>query len=269
MKKRNVLRELLNDGKPTIGTQVINVSPQIVEVIGHTGQFDYVQLSAEYASWTVPDLDNFARAVELFPSLTAVMKIEDEPRTFMTRRALHAGMQGILFSDCASAKDVKECIRAVRPSTPEDGGTNGCALTRDVGFLITEVGGEAWMQAMRDIVIMVMVEKREAMGELEEILAMDEVDMLNFGPCDFSVSVGKPYTTSRWCTEAYRAHRNMLELALKYGKRARVEIWNSDQAREYVDMGIRDFNVGVDLLAIYEYCRQNGGDVRELLLAKG
>ncbi len=269
MKKRNVLRELLNDGKPTIGTQIINASPQIVEVVGHTGQFDYVQLSGEYSSWTLPDLDNFARAAELFPSLTAVMKIEDDPRTFITRRALHAGMQGILFSDCASANEVRECIRAVRPSTPEDGGTNGCALTRDVGFLITEVGGEAWMQAMRDIVIMLMVEKKEVMDELEEILAMDDVDMVNFGPCDFSVSVGKAYTTSRWCTEAYRAHRDMLELALKHGKRARVEIWSHEQAQEYIDMGVRDFNVGVDLLAIYEYCKQNGGGVRELLSRSG
>jgi len=269
VKKRNALRELLNDGKPTVGTQIINASPQIVEVIGQTGQFDYVQLSGEYSSWTLPDLDNFARAAELFPSLTAVMKIEDDPRTFITRRALHAGMQGILFSDCSSANEVRECIRAVRPSTPEDGGTNGCSLTRDVGFLITEVGGEVWMQAMRDIVIMLMIEKKGVMDELEEILAMDDVDMVNFGPCDFSVSVGKAYNTSRWCTEAYTAHRDMLELALKHGKRARVEIWNYEQAQEYIDMGIRDFNVGVDLLAIYEYCRQNGGGVRELLSKKG
>lgn len=269
VKKRNVLRELLNDGKPTIGTQVISVSPQVVEVVGHTGYFDYVQLSGEYASWTVPDLDNFARAIELFPSMTAVMKIEDDPRTFITRRALHAGMQGILFSDCSSAADVAGCIRAVRPSTPEDGGTNGCALTRDVGFLITEVGGEAWMQAMRDIVIMVMIEKKGALDELEEILALDGVDMVNFGPCDYSVSVGKAYTTSHWCTEAYKAHRDMLEMALKRGKRARVEIWNWEQAQEYIDMGVRDFNVGVDLLAIYEYCKQNGGGVRGLLSGNG
>ena len=268
MKNRNVLRELLNDGKPTIATQMISTSPQIVEVIGHTGLFDYIQLSGEYASWTLPDLDNFARAVELFPSMTSVMKVEDDPRTFMTRRALHAGMQGILFADCSSAADVRECIRAVRPATPEDGGTNGCALTRDVGFLITGVGGEAWMQAMRDIVIMVMIEKQGALDELEEILAIDGVDMVNFGPCDYSVSVGKAYTTSRWCTEAYRAHRNMLELALERGKRARVEIGSWEQAREYTDMGIRDFNVGVDLLAIYEYYKLHGAGVRELLAGK-
>ncbi len=52
VRNRNPLRELLNEGKPTIGTQTISVSPQVVEVIGHTWCFDYVQLSGEYASWT-------------------------------------------------------------------------------------------------------------------------------------------------------------------------------------------------------------------------
>jgi hypothetical protein len=48
-----------------------------------------------------------------------------------------------------------------------------------------------------------------------------------------------------------------------------VEIWNSEQAQEYIDMGVRDFNVGVDLLAICEHCKRNGGGVRELLSKKG
>ena len=35
--RKNQLRELLNAGKPTIGTHVITTSPEIVEVIGHSG----------------------------------------------------------------------------------------------------------------------------------------------------------------------------------------------------------------------------------------
>jgi hypothetical protein len=62
---------------------------------------------------------------------------------------------------------------------------------------------------------------------------------------------------------------NSVAEAPQYRKRARVEIWSWEQAQEYIDMGVRDFNVGVDLLAIYEYCKQNGGGVRELLSGKG
>ena len=44
---KNKLRELLDAGKPTIGTHMIITSPQIVEVIGHSSVFDYVELWGE------------------------------------------------------------------------------------------------------------------------------------------------------------------------------------------------------------------------------
>ncbi len=61
--KKNVLRELLKDGKPTLSTRMLTTSPQIVEMIGHSGAFDFIELLGEYASWTIPDFENFARAV--------------------------------------------------------------------------------------------------------------------------------------------------------------------------------------------------------------
>src|SRR3990172_1532749 len=98
--KKNVLRELLNAGKPTLSTRMATTSPQIVEIIGHSGAFDFIELLGDYASWTAPDLDNFARAVELFPHMSSMMKVEKEPRMFITQRALGAGIQNVLFADC-------------------------------------------------------------------------------------------------------------------------------------------------------------------------
>ena len=42
-KKKNVLRELINAGKPTIGTHVHSIWPGVAEVIGHSGTIDYVE----------------------------------------------------------------------------------------------------------------------------------------------------------------------------------------------------------------------------------
>ena len=107
--KKNRLRELLDAGKPTVGTHTITMSPEIVEVIGHSGVFDYIELSGQYATWSLPALDNFARAVELFPHMSSMMKVEQDPRLFITTRSLGAGIQNILFTDCHSVAEVKEC----------------------------------------------------------------------------------------------------------------------------------------------------------------
>ena len=44
----NKLRELLNAGKPTLGTHIHSTWPSLIEAIGHTGLYDYVEFVAEY-----------------------------------------------------------------------------------------------------------------------------------------------------------------------------------------------------------------------------
>ena len=260
--KKNRLRELLNAGKPTLGTRMVTLSPQIVEIIGHSGAFDYIQLDGEYAAWGLPEMENFARAVELFPNMSSMMKVEQEPRIFITVRSLGAGIQNIIFSDCHSVAEIKECVRAVRAETPEDGGVHGCGIRRSGGYFI-DVGNEAWAQSLRETVIAVMIEKVSAMEQLEEILEVDGVDMVQFGLCDYSINLGIP---GRWSLpEVKKAERDIIELALKKGIHPRVEINNFDLAKEYFDMGVRHFCVGVDLAVIYQWCKLNGEKMRELL----
>ncbi|MBA7472327.1 4-hydroxy-2-oxo-heptane-1,7-dioate aldolase [subsurface metagenome] len=259
--KNNRLRELLNEGKPTLGIHMVTTSPQIVEIIGHSGAFDYIELCGEYASWGLTDLDNFARAVELSPHMSSMMKVEQEPRIFITTRSLGAGIQNVLFADCHSAAEVKECIRAVRPETPEDGGVHGCNLRRNVDYLFES--GEAWAKALREVVIAIMIEKVSALEQLEEILSVEGVDMVQFGPGDYSISLGKP--GGEGSPEMHRVERDMIELALKKGVHPRVEIDSFEQAEEYIDMGVRHFCLGFDLGIIYQWCQQNGGGMRKLL----
>jgi len=260
--KKNRLRELLDAGKPTIGTHVITMSPEIVEVIGHSGVFDYIELSGQYATWSLPALDNFARAVELFPHMSSMMKVEQDPRLFITTRSLGAGIQNILFTDCHSAVEVKECVRMVRADTPEDGGLQGCVVRRIAGYVL-DIGNEAWVKALRETVVALMVEKAGAIEQLEKILSVEGVDMVQFGPCDYSVNIGKPGQMTS--PEMQRKERDMIELALKKGVHPRVELDNFEKAQEFIDMGVRHFCIGWDLMTIYQWCQQHGEGMRKLL----
>src|ERR1017187_423458 len=189
--KKNVVRELLKAGKPTLSTRMLITAPEIVEMIGRSGAFDFIELLGEYAAWTVTDLENFARAVELFPNMSSMMKVEREPRLFTTQRSLGAGIQNILFADCDTAEEVAEAIRFVKPSTPQDGGLHGGSMRRNVGYGIETASAE-WAQAMRDVVIEFMIESDKALNNLDQILSVKGVDMVHFGPADYSLSIGKP-----------------------------------------------------------------------------
>lgn len=65
MMKENKLRELLNENKPTIGTRMWSTLPFFTETVGATGLYDYIEFVAEYAPFTLYDLDNLCIACEL------------------------------------------------------------------------------------------------------------------------------------------------------------------------------------------------------------
>jgi 4-hydroxy-2-oxoheptanedioate aldolase len=132
--RKNKMRELLREGKSSIGTHVLNTWPSMVEVIGETGLFDYVQFDGEYAPYDLYALENFARAVDLFDHMSSVFKVDQEPRIYLAQRAIGSGFQNLLFADIRSIQDAEQCVRAVRPETPEGKGILGCHMRRDVGF---------------------------------------------------------------------------------------------------------------------------------------
>jgi len=86
-KKKNVLRELLKAGKPTLGTHVHVIWPGIVEVIGHSGTVDYIEFSGEYAPFDLYALENFGLAIDLFDHLSSMIKIDQEPKLYLAIRA--------------------------------------------------------------------------------------------------------------------------------------------------------------------------------------
>ena len=59
-----------------------------------------------------------------------MIKVEAESRGYLAQRAVGSGFQSVLFADCRSVEDAQECIRSVRPDTPEDRGTFGSVARR-------------------------------------------------------------------------------------------------------------------------------------------
>lgn len=263
--KKNILRQLLKEGKPTLGTHVITPWPGMVEVIGQSKAFDYIEYVGEYSPFNLELLDNFGRAVELFPEMSSMMKVEEQTRGFIATRAIDAGIQNVLFTDCRSAEDVRDCIRLVRPETPEAGGNHGAGMRRNVGYG-SYAGSEDWVKAMNEVVIAVMIEKKGAMENLEEILEVQGVDMVQFGPADYSISIGRPGQGRS--PEVQKTHEKMIDLALKKGVHPRVEIAGFEQAQPFIDRGVRHFCIGWDLTTIFAWCLKQGKGMKEMMGAR-
>ena len=260
--RKNRLRELLNAGQPSLGTRLETQWPTMVEIIGYTGMFDYVEIVAEYAPYSLFSLDNIGRAFALFDHMTGMIKVEQESRLHLAARAISSGIQNVLFSDIRTVADVQDCVRAVRAETPQTLGLHGARHGRDVSVFL-EAGSPAFVQALEDAVIAIMIEKKEAIENLEEILTVKGIDMVQFGPADYSMSIGK--AGKKKDPEVIEAHHHMIKTALKLGLQPRAEIGSPEEAEAFLALGVRHFCMGTDVTTIYNWSRDNGLRLRDIL----
>jgi 2-keto-3-deoxy-L-rhamnonate aldolase RhmA len=259
--RRNRLRELLKADQPSLGTHIHSSWPSIVELVGHSGMFDYVEFVGEYAPYDLYALENIGRAVDLFPHMTSMMKIEQEPRTYLTIRSIGSGIQNVLFADPRTKEDVEECVRAVRAETPK-GGRHGVGMRRDVGFVL-EAGTPAFVQALDDAVIALMIEKASAVENLESLLSVKGVDMVQFGPADYSMNIG---LTGQFAHPKVReAEKYVIETALRMGIAPRAEISRPEECQRYFDMGVKHFCIGTDVSILFNWFRDCGKEMNQLL----
>lgn len=257
----NRLRRLLREGQPTLGTHLLSTWPTLIELIGHTGQFDYVELTAEYAPFDLHDLDNLGRALELV-DLVGMIKIEQSEWMHQAMRAIGSGFQSVLFADVRTVEDARACVRAVRAESPRAGGLHGVGMRRDVGVL-RDIGNQAFVDALDDVVIAIMVEKRECVEDLDAILDVGGIDMAQFGPADYAMSLG---LTGQFAhPDVRRAETRMIETALKRGIAPRVELFDAADAPRYLDMGVKHFCIGWDVTILKAWWRDHGARMRAQL----
>jgi 4-hydroxy-2-oxoheptanedioate aldolase len=258
--RSNKLRQLLTSGTPSIGTRVNVIWPGLVEVLGHTGKYDYVEFLAEYSPYDLEALNNFCRAAELYDMGTNI-KIDQEPRGFVAQRAIGAGFQSVLFADCRTADDVRHCVRVVRPETTGSDGIYGVGPRRFA--YMGQAGTPEYIQALKDVVVMIMIEKKTAVDQLEEILSIEGVDMIQWGGSDYSMSVGMP--GQRNAPEIKKVELRVIETALKMGVQPRAELGSVEQLKYYWDLGVRHFAIGTDLYVLFNWWKENGDALREAI----
>ena len=262
--RANRLRQKLDAGLPTLGTHILSCWPTLVELIGAAGHYDYVEFTAEYGPFTMHDLDNLGRGMEV-AGIGGMIKIEQGEYTHQAMRAIGSGFQSVLFADLRTVEDAKACVAASRAETPGNRrglGLTGVGMRRDVG-VVRDGGSPAYVKALDDVVVAIMVEKRECVEDLDNILAVPGIDMVQFGGSDYSMSIGQ--TGKRVSVEVKAAERKTIETCLKLGIHPRIEISEPAEAESYIEMGVKHFCIGWDVRILHNFWTSRGATMQKLL----
>jgi len=65
--------------------------------------------------------------------------------------------------------------------------------------------------------------------------------------------------------EVKKVEEYVIRTALEMGVTPRAEVSTPDQAKRYADMGVRHFSIGTDLQILYDWWRDNGAALREVI----
>jgi 4-hydroxy-2-oxoheptanedioate aldolase len=172
----------------------------------------------------------------------------------------------VLFA-VRTVADAKAAVDAVRAETTMAPGARargllGVGMRRDVG-LVRQAGQPAYVDALNDVVVAIMVEKRECLEDLDAILSVPGLDMVQFGPSDFAMSIGRAAQYGH--PDVRKAEIRTIETALAKGLHPRVELADPAGAERYLEMGIKHFCIGWDVRILADWWDSKGATMRELL----
>lgn len=241
--KENKLRYLLERQMPSVATRIESTWPTIVEVVGSTGNYDYVEFVAEYAPYNLGDLENICRTAELYDMATMI-KVDFQNRAYVAQKAMASGFQAVLLVDHKTPEEVRESVYVLKPDTPESMGRFGYPNSRWIGYQPHNPQME-YAKMVQDTVIALMIEKKEAVDRIDEICSVPGVDMVQFGPSDYAMSCG--WNMSEHLEECKEAERKVIAAALKHGIQPRCEINTAEEAEYYINLGVKHFCLGDEL----------------------
>jgi len=98
--------------------------------------------------------------------------------------------------------------------------------------------------------VAVQIEDPEPLDDLDEIARLDGIDMIFFGPADFSHGIGSP---GQWDHPlVVDARKRVAQVCRANGKFA-ATVARKDDCSELIEMGYRFLNVGADVVGLGNY----------------
>ncbi len=178
----NKLRRALLDRSLSLGTWIQIGHPASAEILARAG-FDWVCVDLEHGGIDPETMTNIFRTLDGFDCVPVARLPLNDP--IWIHRTLDAGARGLIIP---MVKTAAEADAAVREAKYPPRGVRGFGYSR---ANMHGVDFDDYIATANDEIAMVMqIEHKDAIGNLDAILEVDGVDGLFIGPLDLSGSMG-------------------------------------------------------------------------------
>ncbi len=225
----SVVREKLSAGEPVLAAKVNFRSPEIVELTGLLG-FDCVWICNEHIHHDDSVLDHMIRAARASGMDTVLRRNISGYESALI--PLESGVNGLMIPRVRSVEYVKRVVEYCKYPPIGRRGIDGVNADADFGLLPLK---EYLKKANERTFIVIQIEDVEAVDLVDDIAAVDGVDVLFVGPGDLSLGYGAPGELRHPKVQA--AMDAVVEACRKHGKTAGTPAIDSEDAKKLLDRG--------------------------------
>tara|TARA_B100001057_G_scaffold228661_1_gene228927 strand:+ start:5694 stop:6482 length:789 start_codon:yes stop_codon:yes gene_type:complete len=235
--RKNKLKELFKSGKPIINSWLAIPSSFSSEIMANQG-WDSLTIDLQHG------LIDYSNAVSLLQAISTTETVPmarvnwNEPGQIM--KILDAGCYGIICPMVSNRKEAEKFVQACQ--YPPKG-------YRSFGPIRASIYGENdyAKYANEEILKLAMIETKEALEKLDEILDTPNLDGIYIGPADLSLAVGEePGFDKSEKTKAYKEILRILEAAKKRNLLTGLHNGTAEYAQKMIDKGFNLVTVGSD-----------------------
>ncbi len=236
MKKH--IKEKLKKGEKLVGLFITSTDPCLTEVAAITG-YDFVVIDTEHGPLGPVEVMNHIRAAEA-KEMTPVCRTTNSENTTILR-LLDVGSHGI---QVPQVNDMETARKVVAAAKYHPKGIRGMALPRGSDYGLGNLM-DSFQEANERTVVILHCETKASLEIVDEMAALEEVDVVFLGPFDMSQSLGIPGQTDHPLIQD--AVQRVLHACKKNKKAAGIFAANGKQAKERMDQGFQYVTINVDL----------------------
>jgi 4-hydroxy-2-oxoheptanedioate aldolase len=231
MPMTNPILEAKTTGNATIGVWLTVGNTFVAELMAQLG-FDWVIIDRQHGSIEWSDVGPCIQAIELGGSPALVRVDWNSPELIM--RALDLGAAGVVVPMVSTAEDARRASEAAR--YPPHG-------IRSFGPTRSYYAVDAKRPAPACIV---MIETREALRNLQQIIAVPGIDALFMGPADLGLDLDVPLTLPMH-EKVLCEIDNMVSACGTKGVLPGAASFSLDNAKDFIRRGLKVVTVGADV----------------------
>ena len=238
---KNEFKEKLKTGKPLLGLWSCLCSTQAAEIVACT-DFDWLVLEGEHSPNSLENFVHLLHSVSAYKIHPIIRPPSDDP--VFIKQVLELGVQTIIIPVVESKEQAERIVKATR-YPPEGIRGMGSVMARSGRWGAINNYAE---NANNEICVIAMIETIKGLENLKEIISVDGIDAVFFGPNDLSAALGvidrvlDPVVVD--------AIKNGIDICKNQNKPCGVLTLNLEMLKEYTDQGARLLGVGLDTMLL-------------------